>query len=140
MLGTGEVGEIRSFRDLVVWQKSVDLAETVYGLTGLMPKDERFRLTDQMLRAATSVPANLAEGHMRGTRRDYARFVDMSRGSLAELETHLLIARRVGLLEPNRLGRAEVLIGEIGRMLTSLRNRLATPRTKNVTNNLTPKT
>jgi four helix bundle protein len=80
---------ITSYRDLQVWQRAMELATAVYQLAKFMPNREEYRLTGQMLRAAASVPANIAEGHMRGTRKDYANFVNIARGSLAELETFL---------------------------------------------------
>ena len=88
---------IKSYRDLIVWQKGLKLAAMTYRLAKLMPRQEEYRLASQMLRAAASVPANVAEGHMRGSRKDYARFVTISRGSLAELETFLLLAIEVEL-------------------------------------------
>lgn len=83
---------VRSYRDLTVWQKGMTLAATVYRLTRRLPKYEEYRISSQMVRAATSVPANIAEGHGRGTRKDYAKFVSTAKGSLAELETFLLLA------------------------------------------------
>jgi four helix bundle protein len=118
---------ITSYRDLQVWQRAMELATTVYQLAKLMPRTEEYRLTGQMLRAAASVPANIAEGHMRGTRKDYANFVSMARGSLAELETLLMLAERVQLLTVAQTGPAMRLADEIGRMLTALRQRLAGP-------------
>jgi four helix bundle protein len=85
---------INSFRDLEVWRKGMDLATETYRLAKLMPKTEEFRITSQILRAAASVPANIAEGHTRGSRREYAQFVSIARGSLAETETFLLLAIR----------------------------------------------
>ena len=90
---------IESHRDLVVWQKAMGLAVEAYRLAKLMPKVEEYRLTSRILRAAASVPANLAEGHSRGTRKDYANFVSIVRGSLAETETLLDLAIRVDLLK-----------------------------------------
>ena len=94
-----ESGGIRSYRDLEVWRRGMDFATEVYRLVKLMPKAEEYRLTAQVLRAAASVPANIAEGHMRGSKKDYARFVSISRGSLAEAETFLMLAIRAGLLK-----------------------------------------
>jgi four helix bundle protein len=90
------VAKIQSHRDLIVWQKSMHLVETVYSLAKEFPEDERYRLVHQTTRAAVSVPANIAEGHARGTRRDYAHFVSIARGSLMELETYVMIAERLG--------------------------------------------
>lgn len=118
---------IQSHRDLVVWQRGMLLVERVYGLTADFPETERYRLASQATRAAISVPANLAEGHSRGTRRDYANFVAIAKGSLMELETYVLIAGRLGYTQP--AANAEILndISEISRMLTALRRRLLEP-------------
>ena len=122
---------IRSHRDLIVWQKSMDLVEQVYALTQEFPADERFRLTGQATRAAVSVPANVAEGHSRATRRDYAHFVAIAKGSLMELETYVMIAMRLGYVDAHRTHGILLHIGEVSRMLTSLRRRLAELRTVN---------
>ncbi len=98
---TGEHGSkppVRTFRDLLVWQKGMTLAESVYRATRSLPPDERFGLTSQMHRAAFSVPANIAEGHARQSRRDDLRFLRTARGSIAELETHIELGERLGLL------------------------------------------
>jgi len=110
-----------------VWQKAMQLAKEVYRLAKLMPKAEEYRLTGQMLRAAASVPANIAEGNCRGTRKDYAHFVSIARGSLAETETFLLLATSVGLLQGEETESAIALCDEIGRMLNSLHGRLRDP-------------
>ena len=102
----------------------MDLAERVYGLAKLMPTDERYRITSQMLRSAASVPANIAEGYQRATRRDYAHFVSIARGSLAETETFLLLASRTGLLAPDAVQPALDLADELSRMLFRLRQKL----------------
>ncbi|MCL6557124.1 MAG: four helix bundle protein [Burkholderiales bacterium] len=118
------MGKIESYRDLKVWQKGMELAEEVYRLAKVLPKTEEYRLTGQLLKAAASVPANIAEGHARGTRKDYANFVNIARGSLAETETLLLLAVRTGLLKENQAATALSVTGELGRMLTVLRQRL----------------
>ncbi len=118
------MGKIESHRDLKVWQRGMELAEETYRLGKLLPKAEEYRLTSQLLRAAASVPANIAEGHARGTRKDYANFVNIARGSLAETETFLLLAVRTGLLKEEQAEMALSLTQELGRMLTVLRQRL----------------
>jgi len=106
----------------------MELAAEAYGLAKLMPKSEEFRLTSQLLRSAVSVPANIAEGHSRGTRRDYANFISISRGSLAETETLLLIAVRVNLLRADQAQAALNLCTELSKMLTALLTRLRDPQ------------
>ncbi len=106
----------------------MELATTAYGLAKLLPKSEEYRLTSQLLRAAVSVPANIAEGHARGTRRDYAHFVSISRGSLAETETLLLLATRVNLLRADQVRSGLALCTELSKILTALLSRLRDPQ------------
>jgi four helix bundle protein len=113
-------GPISSYRDLLVWQESMNLAEDSYRLTAGFPNDERFGLTSQIRRAAASVPANIAEGYGRDSRGAYVQQLRVAQGSLKELETHLLLAARIGLtntasIEP-LLSKAE----SAGKMLRSL--------------------
>ena len=118
---------VRSYRDLMVWQKGMALAATVYRLTRRFPKYEEYRISSQMVRAATSVPANIAEGHGRGTRKDYTRFVSTAKGSLAELETFLLLACELELAPRGELETVLSQAEEVGRMLTTLKTRLDSP-------------
>ncbi len=104
------------------------LAADAYRLTRRLPKQEEFRMTSQIIRAAASIPANIAEGHGRGTRKDYAHFISIARGSLSELETFVLLVQTLELAEANQCEAVLDLSAEVGRMLTSLRERLA-PRT-----------
>ena len=115
---------MRGYVDLQVWAKAMDLAAMVYALGPSMPKTEQYGMTSQMQRAAASVPANIAEGYQRGTRKDYARFVSIARGSLAETETFLLLAARVGHLPSDVIQPSLVLADELSRMLTRLKQRL----------------
>jgi len=112
--------EIRSYRDLKVWQLAMDLAELCYQTTRRFPKDELYGMTSQIRRAAASVPANIAEGHGRNSRGEYIQFLRVAQGSLKELETHLLLAQRVGLTDENAvvptLNKSETL----GKMLRAL--------------------
>lgn len=109
---------------LDVWRKSMDLAEAVYDAAKQMPKQEEYRLTSPMIRAAISVPANIAEGHTRATRRDYAHFISIARGSNAELETLFLLAERAKLLPTDVTQRLISLSDEVSRMLNKLHARL----------------
>jgi four helix bundle protein len=115
---------LAGFRDLKVWQASVALVEAVYRLTREFPADERFGLTQQVRRAAISVPSNIAEGHARRSTGDYLRFLSFAAGSLAEVHTQVLIASRlqyVGISETDRLLRE---IEDLGKMLTRLKQSL----------------
>lgn len=116
--------EIRTFQDLTVWRKSMDLLVEIYGIVKLLPPEERHALSDQMRRAAVSIPSNIAEGHQRGTTKDYVRFLHIARGSKAELETQLLICVRLDYLSVSQAEDAQNLLAEIGRMLNSLIRKL----------------
>lgn len=115
---------IESYRDLLVWQKSMDLVVECYGVTRGFPDAVRFGLSSQLQRAAVSVPANIAEGRGRGHLKEFLRHVGIACGSLAELETHVEIARRLGYLPPERGMSLTERAGEVGRMLTGLRTSL----------------
>jgi four helix bundle protein len=115
---------MKGYPDLKVWTKAMDLAAHVYALSPAMPRTEQFGMTNQMQRAAASVPANIAEGYQRGTRKDYARFISIARGSLAEAETFLRLAVRVGHLTTEQVAPALQLADELSRMLTRLKQRL----------------
>ena len=111
---------IRSYRDLVVWQKAVELVTEIYRLTQTFPKEEMFGLMSQMRRAAVSIPSNIAEGHGRLSRKEYIYFLGNARGSLAELETQVTIARNLGFLEETKLNRVLEQAGELGRIINGL--------------------
>jgi four helix bundle protein len=112
--------EIRSYRDLKVWQLAMDLAELCYRTTRRFPKDELYGMTSQIRRAAASVPANIAEGHGRNSRGEYIQFLRVAQGSLKELETHLLLAQRVGLTDENAVGPTLNKSETLGKMLRAL--------------------
>ena len=116
---------IDSYKDLLVWQQAMDLAVAVYSLTKAWPKDELYGLTSQTHRAATSVPANIAEGYGRENRGSYQQFLRIAQGSLKELETHLLIAHRIGLASGE--GIHPLLVGSesIGKLLRQLIRKLS---------------
>ena len=111
---------MKDYKELVVWKKSVDLAIGVYKVTGPFPDAERFGLTGQMRRAATSLPANIAEGWGRGTTKEYVQFLLIARGSLMELETHAIISRELHYLSQENFVELQAQIQEIGRMLNGL--------------------
>ena len=108
------------FKNLLVWQKSMDLVEIIYKLVRLLPKDEQFELSSQMRRAAVSIPSNIAEGQGRKTDREFIRFLSIARGSRAELETQLLVANRLNYFSLEQIAPALSLCSEIGKMLFSL--------------------
>jgi four helix bundle protein len=114
------MGLLRSYRDLDVWKKSIDLVEAVYRASSIWPGEERFGLTNQARRAAVSIPANLAEGAERHGTGEFLQFIGIAKGSLAELETHLTIAERLGFLPAATARELEQRTAEIGRMLSGL--------------------
>lgn len=113
---------MRTHRDLEAWKLGIDLADLVYQVTRSFPSDERFGLTAQIRRASVSIPANIAEGAGRQTEKEFCRFLYISRGSLAELETLILIASRVGILEPDQHERLVAARDELGKTLQGLLN------------------
>jgi len=115
---------VRHYRDLQVWQLAMDLAEQCYLATKGFPMEERFGLTSQIRRAAASIPANIAEGQGRQHTREFLNYLSIARGSLMELETHLLLSPRVGLLVQTTLNPLLMMSDEIGRMLSGLRRAL----------------
>jgi four helix bundle protein len=115
---------VQLHRDLKVWQKAMDLAVEIYRLAARFPQSETYRLVAQVTRAAASVPANIAEGHARATRKDFANFVAIAKGSLMETETFLMLAVRLSYLTEGEASVALGLITENSKMLTALRNRL----------------
>ncbi len=112
----------RSFKDLVAWQKSMDLADLVYDATSEFPQREMYRLADQMRRAAVSIPSNIAEGQARFAKREFRHFLRDARGSLAQLETQTLIAERRQYLPHQSATNIVARIVELGRILNGLMN------------------
>ena len=115
---------VRSHRDLIAWQKAIDLAEACYLLTSQFPKDELYGLTSQTRRAAVSVAANIAEGYGRQTKPAHLSFLRIARGSLRELETHLIIADRIRLAEAAPLAALLEKCDEQARILHALIEKL----------------
>ena len=111
---------VSSHKDLIVWQKAMDLVEMIYNLTDEFPKHEVFGLSSQIRRAAVSIPSNIAEGRRRGSRREYCQFVFISYGSGAEVETQLEIAKRLGYGSPDKIKNSEQLLTEVMKMLNSM--------------------
>jgi carbamoyl-phosphate synthase large subunit len=112
------------FRDLKVWQLAMQLAKTVYQLTAEFPGEERFGLSAQLQRSAVSVPSNIAEGNGRGGTREYHRFVGIALGSIAELQTQLLLAQDLNLGKPEIRSEALSLCERVGQMLQKLNQAL----------------
>jgi len=115
---------VKSFKELIVWQKAMLLVHLVYDATDSFPKNERYALADQLIRAVVSVPSNVAEGFGRNTDKDFAHFLSQARGSLYEVETQLMIA--VDRRYITSMDSFSGLIEEIGRMLNTLISKLLT--------------
>jgi len=115
---------VQGFRELKVWQRSHALAVDVYRLSAAFPPRERFGLTVQLRRAAVSVPTNIAEGSKRLRKQDYARFLNIAEGSIAETEYLLLLSAELGFLSNKHAERLGAEAAEIARMLNSLRRRV----------------
>jgi four helix bundle protein len=114
------VPPINSYRDLRVWQDSMELAASCYQLSRGFPKEEIFGFTSQIRRAAASIPANIAEGHGRENTRSFVQYLRIAQGSLKELETHLLLAVKVGILTRADSETVIMQCDAIGKMLRSL--------------------
>jgi len=111
---------LESWKELKVWQKAHSLVMEIYKLTAEFPNDERFRLTDQLCRAAASVPANIVEGQSRQTTKEYIQFLYNARGSLEETRYHLLLAKDLELLDSDRYDRLETDYKAVSKMLNGL--------------------
>lgn len=111
---------IRSYQDLAIWKKAMQLVVQVYHLTRRFPREEMHGLTSQMRRAAVSIPTNIAEGWGRGSRKEYIQFLRIARGSLLELETLLAISRNLRYLSQEDMQARLALVEEISRMLSGL--------------------
>jgi len=115
---------LQSHRDLVVWQKSMDLVVEVYKLVKLLPKEETYALSDQMRRAVVSIPSNIAEGFGRNSTREYIQFLSIARGSCFELETQLQVCVRIKYLPEENLKISFGFLDEITKMLNTLISKL----------------
>ena len=123
---------VESYRDLVAWQKAMELVERVYAATFRLPDGEKFGLVAQLRRAAVSIPSALAEGHARASTREFSHYVSIARGSLAEVETQLLISQRLGFLPADTVDVLLSQCDEQSRVLRGLKksldNRITTAR------------
>ena len=115
---------VKSYRDLKVWQKAIQLSLAVYRLTASFPVEERYGLTSQLRRAGVSVASNIAEGYGRGSRKEYKQFLAIARGSTLEVQTQLVIAGELGYTSPSGLEEVQGLSEEVSRMLYALITKL----------------
>ena len=112
--------KVLNYRELIVWQKAMELVTEIYQLVKLLPKEEIYALSSQMRRAAVSIPSNIAEGQQRKSTKEFANFLSISRGSVAELETQLFICINLNYLTEAQIEKALGLCQEEGKMLNSL--------------------
>lgn len=113
-------GPIRTYRDLIAWQKAMEMAELAYQATRGFPKEERFGLVAQIRRAAVSIPSNIAEGFGRGRKAELRRFLEISRGSLFEFQTQAELARRMDWLKGEHLAKTRKAARELDAILAGL--------------------
>ena len=118
---------ITHYRELIVWQKAMNLVTQVYQLSKAFPKEEIYGLTNQIRRAAVSIPSNIAEGQARQSTAEFRNFLSIAQGSLAELETQLQIAVNLNYINTSQVDQVMSLAMEVSKMLTSLRAKLITP-------------
>ena len=120
---------VKSYKDLIVWQKSITLVQEIYLLTNNFPKNELYGLSSQMQRAADAIPSNIAEGYGRKSSKEYLQFLSIAFGSALELETQLIIVKNLKFVDNMRLGVPERLLEEILKMLNVMtRKRLDAKR------------
>jgi four helix bundle protein len=117
---------IESFKQLTVWQKSIELVKEAYLLTAQLPREEIYGLTSQMRRSAISIPSNIAEGKKRNTKNDFLQFLRIADGSAAELETQIILVK--DLYPVCKTEKAESLLNEVQRMLITIIKKLETPK------------
>ena len=115
---------IKTYKDLIVWQKATELAVLIYKLTAQFPKDETFGLSSQMKRSSISISSNIAEGRLRSTRPDFTQFLRIALGSAGELESQLVIAKQLSFGDKLHYNTIELLLEEIMKMLNSMISKL----------------
>src|ERR1700679_1889685 len=124
---------VQSYRDVIVWQKAMDLVIGIYRCTDNFPRNETYGLTSQLRRAAVSIPSNIAEGHDRLSRGEFRQFLGYARGSLVEIETQIIIARSLGYLDVAQSSKILERTTEVGKILNGLINSIAHRRQKAAT-------
>jgi four helix bundle protein len=118
--------KVKSYKDLIIWQKGIELTKEIYKVVKKFPKEETYVLSDQLRRAAISIPSNIAEGQARQHTTEFKQFLYISLGSLAELNTQLIIAKELGYISDTVLIESEIKVVELRKMISKLINRLST--------------
>lgn len=116
--------KIDSYKDLIVWQRAMDIAKGVYKIAKLLPEDELFVLSSQMRRAAISIPSNIAEGQARNSSKEFRNFLSVAKGSAAELETQLLLCVEIGYCKEEDIMGVLSLIAEVAKMINAIQIKL----------------
>lgn len=111
---------VKGYRELIVWQKAMQAAEEVYALVKKLPKEETYAMSDQVRRAAVSIPSNIAEGQSRNSTKEFIQFLSIANGSKAELETQLDLCVRIGMLQTSDIETTMSLLSEIGKMINAM--------------------
>ena len=114
--------KLRDYTELIAWQRAMDFVEAVYQVSRTFPKDELFGLTSQVRRAAVSMPSNIAEGQSRRSTKEFLQFLSVARGSLSEVETQLVISKRLNYLSSDQLSDLQHKSSELGRLINGLSN------------------
>ena len=117
--------EIKSYRDLIAWQKSMDLTLHVYSITETFPNKEMYTMVSQMRRCGISVPSNIAEGHSRNNTGEFKQFLGIAYGSLAELETQVILSNKLGYIDTAKTNEILALASEVGKIINGIKNKLA---------------
>jgi len=115
---------LKSYKELIVWQKSIQLVKEIFILTEKLPKSEIYGLVSQMRRAAVSIPSNIAEGYGRRSAKEYAQFYSISYGSALELETQLIVCMELNFISPGELVKGQALLEEVLKMLNSMLSKM----------------
>ena len=118
------MAKVRNYRDLIAWQRAMDLATTVYDLSAGFPLEERYGLTSQVRRAAVSIPSNIAEGQGRKSTKEFLHLLSIAHGSLRELETQVMLAQRLTFATKERADATLDVASEVGRLINGLYNAL----------------
>jgi four helix bundle protein len=111
---------IKSYKELIVWQKSIKLVKEIFILTNKFPKSELYGLVSQMRRVVVAIPSNIAEGYGRKSSKEYAQFYSISYGSALELETQIIISKELSFTPLENFGKVDMLLEEVSRMLNSM--------------------
>ena len=115
---------VKSYKELIAWQRAMDVAQLVYEVSGSCPKEELFGIVSQMRRSAVSIPSNIAEGQGRKSTRDFLRFLSIAHGSVCEMETQVVLAGRLGFLNSDQVQQVLESSAEVGRLVNGLYNSL----------------